>query len=265
MYSQLKYHDTGIDRLNNNSHIHGKEFEILHVINGNGTIIIKDKIYELKPNTIFFINGSEAHYTSPSVPNNYVRNKIIFPCEKLLKVSDIFSLKNCIDDMFFNCCVINLTAETSLKIDELFFEMANYNNPDTSKIKFLINIFSILNFSLNNKKENIKNINNKIALVINFINENLQNKLTLNQICENTNVSKYYLCHKFKTTVGMTVFDYIEFARISLAKDLLTKTDNSISLISQKVGFESFAYFSKVFKSYENCTPSAFRKQNIVI
>ena len=62
-------------------------------------------------------------------------------------------------------------------------------------------------------------------------------------ICENANIGKSGLCRKFKSAVGTSVFKYIEFSRISLAKDLLVDTDESISNIAQKSGFESFAYF----------------------
>ena len=129
-------------------------------------------------------------------------------------------------------------------------------------IHLFVNIFTILEIASTGKDRKADSLKNKMSEVISFINQNLQNKLTLDLICENAKVSKYYLCHNFKNTVGMTVFQYIEFVRVSFAKDLLAKTDASISDISQKAGFESFAYFSKVFRKHENCTPSKYRNDN---
>ena len=79
-------------------------------------------------------------------------------------------------------------------------------------------------------------------------------------ICDKVRVGKYYLCQSFKRIVGMTVSSYIEAIRTSIAKDLLAQTDKLISQIAQAVGFQSFAYFSKVFKKSENCTPKQYRK-----
>jgi transcriptional regulator GlxA family with amidase domain len=60
----------------------------------------------------------------------------------------------------------------------------------------------------------------------------------------------------------MTLFEYITLARISAAKKLLSESDKSISEIAAAVGFDSFAYFSKVFREKESITPSVYRKEN---
>lgn len=265
MNLQLQYHDVGIDTLNNKSHFHDKEFEILHVINGDGTIMIKDELYALNSNTIFFIKGSDTHYTSPANLKNYIRNKIIFFSEILTNLAKNLDVEKLIENLFLNGgTAVPLSAEASLKIDKCFLSLSQLSdsNPESFNINLFINLFTIIDIAIKNDKA--KNLNNKISEIISFINQNIQNKITLDLICENLNISKYYLCQKFKNTVGMTVFEYIEFSRISLAKDLLIKTDFSISDISQKAGFESFAYFSKVFRKFENCTPSQYRKQNAI-
>jgi len=267
MIIQLKYRDKGVDTLNNKSHAHSKEFEILHIINGDGTIMIKDKLYALNSNTIFFINGQNTHYTSPQMPQNYIRNKIIFPCEMLIELAKSLSAESLIENMFMRDAVaIPLSSEESATIEKCFFSLSQLSQEDTVsfRINFFINIFTILDIAATSNVK-VKNLKNKIADVIAFVNQNLQNKISLDLICEKMMVSKYYLCHNFKSTVGMTVFQYIESARISRAKDLLIKTDDTISVISQKAGFESFAYFSKVFRKYESCTPSQYRKENTAI
>lgn len=267
MTVQLKYHDKGVDTLNNKSHLHSKEFEILHIIDGDGTIMIKDKLYALSANTIFFINGSDPHYTSPKDPQSYIRNKIIFSYEILIDLARALHAESLIESMFLRgAAAIPLTVASSVKIDKCFLSLSQRLESDTvnSNISFFVNIFTILDIAARGKNIKADSLKNKISDVISFINQNLQNKLTLDLICENVKISKYYLCRNFKNAVGMTVFQYIEFVRISLAKDLLVKTDDSISEISQKTGFESFAYFSKVFRKHENCTPSKYRSENIV-
>ena len=93
-----------------------------------------------------------------------------------------------------------------------------------------------------------------------YINNNLNSVFSLEDICEHIRVSKYYLCHKFKKIVGMTVGDYVLSRRISVARKYLRGSDITISEVAEKVGFSSFSYFSKIFKQYEGVTPSEFRK-----
>ena len=84
--------------------------------------------------------------------------------------------------------------------------------------------------------------------------------MTLDIIAAETKISKYYLCHSFSSAVGMTVFEYIQFVRIAKAKEMLVESNLSISSISSAVGFDNFAYFSKVFREREKMTPGQFRK-----
>ena len=76
----------------------------------------------------------------------------------------------------------------------------------------------------------------------------------------NVNVSKFHLCRCFREHTGMTVMDYILSTRIILAKNELTKTDESILCISEKCGFSSVSYFCRVFHRKEGCTPLQYRK-----
>ena len=227
--------------------------------------MIRDKLYPLSENTIYFNDGKDAHYSSPELPQKYIRSKIIFSADILLELAKALKCSALIKDLFWDGgSIITLSADSSSKIDKCFFNLSlnqseNYQN--SYDINFFINLFSIIDLSLKNKSSAIKTIDNKISEVITFINRNSCQKLTLDYICDSVKISKYYLCREFKNTVGMTVFEYIEFSRISLSKDLLLKTDKTISEISEESGFESTAYFSKVFKKIEKISPSTYRKQ----
>ena len=53
--------------------------------------------------------------------------------------------------------------------------------------------------------------------------------------------------------------EYIAKRRIQTAKELLSTTNMSIEAISEKVGFCSGSYFTKLFSRYEGMTPTQFR------
>ena len=141
---------------------------------------------------------------------------------------------------------------------------AEKTGKETKVIRFFINVFSIMDIAIQYRDKNLDCIKNKISDVIEYINKNADKNLSLAVIIKDMNISKYYLCHLFRETVGMTVFEYIRYIRISRAKQLLTETEHSISEIAATVGFDSFAYFSKVFREYEDVTPGQYRKQKLI-
>lgn len=66
---------------------------------------------------------------------------------------------------------------------------------------------------------------------------------------------------KFKLETGLTLIDYLNKYRIQKAMEMLENGDVKIYEISEKVGFASSQYFSKVFKKYTALTPIEYRKR----
>lgn len=83
---------------------------------------------------------------------------------------------------------------------------------------------------------------------------------SMDQICDELKVSKYYLSHVFKNYMGMPPMQYVTTKRISHAKKLLQETDLSASAIGEAVGYKDHVLFFKAFKKLEGITPTAYRK-----
>ncbi|NLL70283.1 MAG: helix-turn-helix transcriptional regulator [Epulopiscium sp.] len=97
--------------------------------------------------------------------------------------------------------------------------------------------------------------------VITYINENYTSDITLEMICKELYISKYYLCHTFKETTGVTVISFIHTKRLSEAERLLRYSTLNITEISHAVGFNSISHFINLFKKAYKCTPTVFRKK----
>ena len=115
--------------------------------------------------------------------------------------------------------------------------------------------------------ENRSNASNKldrkfISQFTSTIENNISNEdLSVDEICKALSISKVQLYRKTKALLGYNVNDYILSVRLQKAKFLLSNEDLSISEIAYKVGFSSQAYFSTVFKSKVEVTPSEFREK----
>ncbi|SBR45803.1 MULTISPECIES: helix-turn-helix domain-containing protein [unclassified Halomonas] len=95
--------------------------------------------------------------------------------------------------------------------------------------------------------------------VIDFIQANLANDISLDELAKVACLSKYYFIHAFKTTFGMTPLQYVIAQRIHKASQLLITTELPIGLISERCGFNSASSFSKTFSQVVKATPRDYR------
>lgn len=96
-----------------------------------------------------------------------------------------------------------------------------------------------------------------------LIAENLSvGNLQRDELAAMVHVSSGYLGRIFKKETGYTISDYIVKKRISVSKQLLSKTSLSVTDISSRVGFSYSSYFTKTFKEHTGQTPQEFRQQN---
>lgn len=79
-------------------------------------------------------------------------------------------------------------------------------------------------------------------------------------IAEEFYVSPEYLGKVYKRETGKSLKDSISEYRIQKAKELLLTPNVRIGEVAMQVGFDSFTYFSTMFKKYTGVTPNEYRK-----
>lgn len=83
-------------------------------------------------------------------------------------------------------------------------------------------------------------------------------------IADRLQLSKDYLFRLFRKEMGMSAADYLLSVRMEKAKELLSNA-NALKIyeISELVGYEDYAYFSKLFKKAVGMTPKSFQKYSV--
>lgn len=249
-----KYHDKGGDVLLKKQHTHNRSIEILHVIKGNGAIVINDNIYPLADNCIYFIKPMILHHSAPENCEKYIRSAVNISYNYINDVAKITGFEDVLKSLCENACIV-LEGADSVYIDK---EFKNLNSDSKSDVSVaLINILNRLS-----KAQKTNNaISGQINDIISYINQNLTDKILLEEISKKFHISKYYLCHIFKETAGMSVMSYVLNQRIAQAKNLMINSEKSISEIALLSGFSCYSYFSRVFKEAERISPREFRKR----
>ena len=95
---------------------------------------------------------------------------------------------------------------------------------------------------------------------IKYIRNHLSAKLTLEDIAENSFVSKSTLTKHFRRELSMSVLEYVTDLIMFEASQRLLKTNLSVLAISEKYGFSDQFYFSRRFKQKFGVAPQSYRK-----
>lgn len=98
--------------------------------------------------------------------------------------------------------------------------------------------------------------------VKNYILAHISEPLTVEGLAKYVYLNPDYLTRSFKKKYSTTLIDFIIEQRMFLAKELLLKNTMSISMISAKVGYPNYSYFTKLFKKYYGYTPRNFQQAN---
>ena len=93
-----------------------------------------------------------------------------------------------------------------------------------------------------------------------YINENYNKEITLENVSSLTGFNPAYFSSLFKKETGENFMEYIMKVRIQNAKYLLIQTNKDIGDIAADVGYTDLKYFSKLFKKKTGLNPSEFRK-----
>ena len=93
-----------------------------------------------------------------------------------------------------------------------------------------------------------------------YIRDHYSENIDRNSIAEGFYVSPEYLGKVYKRETGKSLKDSISEYRIQKAKELLLTPKVRIGEVAMRVGFDSFTYFSTMFKKYTGVTPNEYRK-----
>lgn len=96
--------------------------------------------------------------------------------------------------------------------------------------------------------------------IVAYLDENCTEQLRLPEVAQHFGMSPQYFCAFFKSHLGRSFVQHVNFLRIERASRLLRETDQPIMEIGFTVGFENFSYFIKRFRAVFGCTPSTYRK-----
>ncbi|NMB97387.1 MAG: AraC family transcriptional regulator [Clostridiaceae bacterium] len=252
-------------RLSLESHYHNA-FEIIYIVEGEAIFKINDKEYKASADNLIFINNLENHHVEAT----------IFPYRRYFILIDPAWFQSTINDPIlasifknrpshFNHSVC-LNEDLQKNVDQLFRSLLiEYTNkPDYWELalKSYIQKLFVLLYRYCKDAFPVTSYNSSIELASNvqrYIEEHCTEEISLKKVSQLFYVDMYYLSHLFKDSTGFSFKEYLILQRISRAKDLLFYTNDSITEVCTKSGFNNANHFIRIFKRYTGLTPLKYR------
>ncbi|MGF9696068.1 MULTISPECIES: AraC family transcriptional regulator [Paenibacillus] len=98
--------------------------------------------------------------------------------------------------------------------------------------------------------------------VCEYLEEHYAEPVKLDQVAEHIKFSKFHVCKLFKENKGVTLMEYLNHFRIIKSEWALLFSQASILDIAIGHGFNNVSSYNRLFKKYNDCTPSEFRKKH---
>ena len=106
---------------------------------------------------------------------------------------------------------------------------------------------------------------NQIAKALNFIHQNIENNINVDDVLKKVSISRRALEKRFLEVTGSAIYKYICDLRIQKFSLKLLESDKSVYEIAIELGFSDNKNISRLFKQVKGCTPLQYRKSNAII
>ncbi|MEG1427503.1 MAG: AraC family transcriptional regulator [Oscillospiraceae bacterium] len=243
-----------------------QEMELFKLERGRMKIQCGDHFMFGEAGSIFFFNSGEIHAGEPEDDQEIVYRAVVFNPEFLCG-SDVIRSKYIgpiIAGRLQLPVIMDFSQEISENFEELFrlLEEKDFGYELIVKSTLLKIMAAGIRCSEVMPLPMVGNVAaDSIKSAINFIQENHQRPITIEELSALCNMSQGHFCRLFKQYTLKTPIQYINNVRISKAIELLISGNRKILDIALDTGFNGLSYFIGVFKESVGCTPTKFRKE----
>ncbi len=117
---------------------------------------------------------------------------------------------------------------------------------------------------MDSKKPGKQEYLKKLNAVVEYINSNLDKKISILKLAEISHLSPFHFHRIMKGLLGEPIGNYITRTRVQTAALLIRYTDLEIQDIAHNVGYEKPSSLNKIFKQYYNISPTEYRANKYI-
>ena len=250
-------------------HFH-PEFELVYIEGATATRHVGDHISQFTDSDLVLIGSNIPHLNFDHGVTTTYRKEVLHikPSFKEDFIGEYPELKSLERLLELSRYGLAFTGNTKKEIGALLKELHLLSPFDSfmHSMHILKKLAQSKEFELLHKQPYINRFSekeqNRIREIYALVDEQYQNKITVDQVATLCNLTKPAFCRYFKKATGSTFVSFLNQYRISQAKRLLLSGKN-ISETCFECGFESLSYFNRTFKKITTENPSEFKKRHI--
>ncbi|MBQ3134329.1 MAG: helix-turn-helix domain-containing protein [Oscillospiraceae bacterium] len=239
-------------------------YELMLPLTSSGSIFVKDQIYPLQRGHLYLISENTLHRT---IANGFHSRYVLHISRRTLtelstQQTDFVRLLQ----EPFRC--ISLEPDQFEQLSDLFQALVAIQNDGSfgsdlrqtvSLIELLLAASQILHLSPADDVVQNKDFA-RINPILDYIQDNLTDQLSLDRIAGHFFLNKHYLCRIFKAATGFSVMDYIIRSRVLRARQLLQE-GVSVQQAGEQSGFADNSHFIRTFGNLTGTSPGRYARE----
>ncbi|TCK98291.1 AraC-like DNA-binding protein [Natranaerovirga hydrolytica] len=250
-------------------HFHN-QYELYYLLSGKRHYFIKDRTTLVEKGNLVLIKPYDIHKTTD--PGEGAHERILINFDESYLTPSACELL----DTIFNGdrSVLPLLPADQEHIETILFQfIQEIKNEEIGYEAYLQSLLMQLLIYISRHKitdalsldeEHPSEMHKKMSEIVQYINLNYKEYLSLSCVANQFFISQYYLSRAFKQATGFTFVEYVNSVRIREAQVLLRETNKKVIEIAEEVGFGNISHFGRVFKNITGFSPLHYRKMSKV-
>ena len=250
-------------------HIHDC-YELYYSISGGKQFLIDNRFYSISPGDLFIINQYESHKLTQVDSGIHERIVVNIHPDYAKKIS---TSETNLDECFVSRPPhfqhkLSLNKEQQKRF--LYFinkitSAEGFAHDIIEQAAFMELLAFINSLSSTNESETVSatyKYNHQVDDILAYINQNISQPITIEQLAEHFYLSESYICRIFKSATSTTINKYITARRISIAKSLLNE-GASVNDAYERSGFTDYSNFFKAFTKAVGVSPKKYANLSV--
>lgn len=261
------YHSVLVPQLRPYNVHHHTECEISVFLSGAGTYTVCGKDYSFKEGDVFVFGSNEEHCLTEITESMELLNVqfepyLLWEKPDTAELLNLFasrneSFENRLNDRDGELKNILLSIEQELSEKRSCYAVAACYHLFFLLTR-IIRDYSVIDLS--NSVKVSDSTTQSLRLAIDYIRENLENKLTLKEVADVACLSPAYFSYIFKKYNGISLWEYISIKRVERAVEMLKNEKMTKLEIAERCGFSSASNFYKAFTAVTGKKPSDYTR-----
>ncbi len=257
------------DTVLNDVELHHHDFyELYYLVSGDVTYTIESKLHKVLPGDVLLLSPKELHQVHIQAERSVYERYVLWLSPEFVErlsseKSDLIHALDPAGPGYTN--QLRLQGADRQRVLSLLEQLYQEDQTEAFGSDLLpLSLLTQLLITINRLAlrqdlpfEDLSRSSKTVTQVIEYINLNYAEPLSLDLLAEKFFVSKYHLSHEFQRQVGTGVYRYIQKKRLQIARHLLSQ-GRKPNEVAGLCGFQDYAGFYRAFRAEYGSSPREF-------